>query len=433
MMKTNLETAIRVLSDLIKIDSVETAPAPGMPFGEGNANALAYSLKLLDGLGFKTANIENYCGWAEIGEGELFGILGHLDVVPVGKGWTHAPFGAEIADGKLYGRGAMDDKGPVVAAVFACARLLEEGLHPKKRIRFILGCDEESGWKCMDRYKMSEEMPALGFSPDADFPVINCEKGIVYHKISFPLPRGVYAVEAGTRPNVVPDYAEAYCDYDPDIESTALACGCLCTREGDRIRIFGKGKSAHASSPSLGKNALTLVLKALGAAYAEFNALYNAFCATDGSGGGLKLHDGKSGSLTLNLGTATTQAGGAVFDLDIRYPVSYSMELVSDILKSSLPLFDIDRDFYHLPLYVAPDHPLVVALLDAYDAVMGTKSTPISIGGGTYARFLPVGVAFGPQFPGTVASIHQADECIDLEEFEKAIKIYYCALKKLCF
>lgn len=432
-MKSDIQSAILALSDLIKIDSVETAPAPGMPFGEGNAKALEYTLELLKNLGFRTANIDNYCGWGEVGEGELFGILGHLDVVPVGKGWTHAPFGAEIVDGKMYGRGTMDDKGPVVAAIFACARLLEEGLVPKKRIRFILGCDEESGWKCMDRYKVSEEMPALGFSPDADFPVINCEKGIVYHKISFPLPLGVYAVEAGTRANVVPDYAEATCDYDPDIEETALQCGCVCEREGDRIRIFAKGASAHGSHPELGKNALILVLKALGAAYAHFNALYNAFMSPDGAGVGLKLQDDKSGSLTLNLGTAKTLGNDAVFELDIRYPVTYTMELITDILKSSLPLFDIDRGDYHLPLYVAPDHPLVVALLEAYDSVMGTKSKPISIGGGTYARFLPVGVAFGPEFPDSPAPIHQADEFIDLKEFEKSIEIYYDALKRLCF
>jgi succinyl-diaminopimelate desuccinylase len=432
-MKTDLKTAVRVLSDLIKIDSVESAPLPGMPFGEGNAAALRYTLDLLKNFGFRTANIDNYCGWGEIGEGELFGILGHLDVVPAGKGWTHAPFGAEIEDGKLFGRGAMDDKGPVIASVFACARLLQEGKIPKKRIRFILGCDEESGWKCMERYKITEEMPIMGFSPDADFPVINCEKGIVYHKISFPLPRGVYAIEAGTRANVVPDYAEAYCDYDPDIQETALSGGCLCEREGERIRLYAKGKSAHGSQPSLGKNALLLILKALGAAYVEFNALYNAFSLTDGSGVGLKLHDDKSGPLTLNLGTAKTADGEAIFELDIRYPVTYTMNLITDILKSSLPLFDIDREDYHLPLYVAPDHPLVTALLKAYDSVMGTRSNPISIGGGTYARFLPVGVAFGPEFPGSSAPIHQADEYIDLKEFEKSIEIYSNAIKNICF
>lgn len=432
-MKSDIKTAIKVLSDLIKINSVESDAQEGMPFGKGNADALEYTLGILNEFGFRTANIDNYCGYGEIGGGELFGILGHLDVVPVGSGWKHPPFGAEISDGKMYGRGAMDDKGPVVACIFACARLLQEGFLPKKRVRIILGCDEESGWKCMERYAKTEEMPVAGFSPDSDFPVINCEKGIVYHTIEVPLPKGVYSLSAGTRANVVPDYAEATLDYDEDVQKLALSRGCDCKQEGGRLHITAFGKSAHGSTPQQGTNALIVLLEALGTAYGEFNALYNAFSRWDGSGIGLKLSDKESGFLTLNLGTARISGGYAVFELDIRYPVTYKMELVTDILKSSLPLFDIDRGNYHLPLYISPDSPLVRALLDAYDGVMGTKSAPISIGGGTYARFLPLGVAFGGQFPDTPSTIHQRDEYIDLVEFEKMIDIYYAAIKSLCF
>ncbi|MDD3946626.1 MAG: Sapep family Mn(2+)-dependent dipeptidase [Clostridia bacterium] len=432
-MKADFQNALGALTDLVKINSIETPPVDDMPFGKGNADALAYTLNLLENLGFHTTNLENYCGYGEVGEGELFGILGHLDVVPVGNGWTHPPFGAEIADGKLYGRGTMDDKGPMVACIFACARLLQEGFTPKKRIRFILGCDEESGWKCMERYAKTEEMPVAGFSPDADFPVINCEKGIVYHTLSFPLPKSVYTLSAGTRANVVPDYAEACLDYDEDVERIALARGCNCSKESGKLYLTAFGKSCHGSAPNKGINALIILLEALGAAYGEFNALYNAFCKFDGSGIGLKLYDKMSGSLTLNLGTAKAENGFAVFELDIRYPVSYKMGLITDILKSSLPLCDIDRGSFHLPLYVPKDDPLVCALLKAYNSVMKTDSKPISIGGGTYARFLPHGVAFGPQFPDTDATIHQKDEYIDLQDFQKMIDIYYTALKSLCF
>lgn len=432
-MKADIINAQKALADLIKINSVEEPPLPGMPFGKGCAEALGYALKLLEKFGFKTKNLDNYCGWGEVGEGELFGILGHLDVVPVGQGWNFPPFGAEISDGKMYGRGTMDDKGPVVACIFAVARLLQEGLRPKKRIRIILGCDEESGWLCMERYAKTEEMPVMGFSPDSDFPVINCEKGIVYHKISFPLPSDILSLSAGTRANVVPDYAEASVLYDEDIERVARKRGCQTEVKDGVLYISAFGKSAHGSAPDKGVNALVILCEALGAAYADFNAIFRAFSAHDGSGIGLKLFDKKSGSLTLNPGTAKIEGGRAVFELDIRYPVSYNMDLIYEILKSNLPLCEIERGNYHLPLYVEPDSPLVKALLEAYDGVMGTKSSPITIGGGTYARFLPYGVAFGGQFPGTPSTIHQRDEYIDLKEFEKMIEIYYEAIKKLCF
>lgn len=432
-MEANLTNAIAALADLIKIDSVETPAVAGMPFGKGNADALAYALNLLDGFGFRTANIENFCGWGEVGEGELFGILGHLDVVPVGKGWTYPPFGAHIANGRMYGRGTMDDKGPVAACIFACARLLQEGKKPKKRIRFILGCDEESGWLCMDRYALTEEMPVMGFSPDSDFPVINCEKGIVYHTISLPCPKGIYSLNAGTRANVVPDFAEAVVAYDKALQDAAVANGCDCVRDGDTLRITAHGVSAHGSSPQKGVNALIALLKTLSIVYNDFLALFSGLSCWDGSCLGLNLSDEESGVLTLNLGTAKLEGGCAVFELDIRYPVTYKMEYITGVLKSSFPLYTVTQGHYHLPLFVPKDSKLVTALLDAYDSVMQTKSSPISIGGGTYARFLPLGVAFGGQFPNTPSTIHQKDEYIDLKEYEKMIEIYYAAIKSLCF
>ena len=164
------------LKEILRINSVQAPAENGMPFGKGAYDCLVYALDMMQKSGLTVKNIDGYCGWGEIGEGDLFGILCHLDVVPVGKGWRYPPFGATEENGKIYARGALDDKGPFMAAFFALERLLDEGLKPKKRIRFILGCNEESGWACMDRYKETEEMPALGFSPDADFPVINGEK-----------------------------------------------------------------------------------------------------------------------------------------------------------------------------------------------------------------------------------------------------------------
>lgn len=158
-----------------------------MPFGEGAKKALDYALDLGNRLGFRTKNIDNYCGYIEFGEGKnLLGIIGHLDVVPSGDGWDTPPFSSTIKDGKIFGRGAIDDKGPVVASLYAM-KAIKDNIKINSRVRLILGINEEKDWKCIKHYKEKEELPTIGFSPDADFPCIYAEKGIatVYLKDDF--------------------------------------------------------------------------------------------------------------------------------------------------------------------------------------------------------------------------------------------------------
>lgn len=413
--------AVNWLCDLLRCPSVESEAEENMPFGRGVNDCLLKALRLMNTLGFSTKNCEGYCGYGEVGEGELFGILCHLDVVPEGEGWSVPPYGGQTVDGKLFGRGTLDDKGPFVACLYAAAKLLETK-KPTKRLRFILGCDEESGWKCMEKYLATEEIPASGFSPDADFPVINCEKGIVYHTLTLPLPEGV-EITAGLRPNMVPDKAEATV---PAEKSSLLPYG---KKDGDKIRISAFGKAAHGSHPEKGENALVKLLSILGAEYNELKTLADIFGCSDGSTVGLNLSDDKSGDLSWNLGTARTDNGNFIMELDIRYPVSFNRDFVTDKLKK-LPC-EVEQGFYHDPLYVPEDNPLVKKLIAAYDKVTGEHARPISIGGGTYARALPLGVAFGPCFGD--APIHEVDEYISLEHFRTLIDIYTEAIDSLCF
>ncbi|MCL2630119.1 MAG: Sapep family Mn(2+)-dependent dipeptidase [Firmicutes bacterium] len=416
MENTNYEASVTALRKLLMIDTSSVPPLEGMPFGEGNATALNFTLDLLKGFGFKTKNIDNYCGWAEIGEGELFGVLAHLDTVPAGVGWTYPPFGAEIHNGRIYARGAEDDKGPLVAVIYAVARILAGGKKPKMRLRFILGCNEESGWKCMDRYKETEEMPQLGFSPDSDFPVINCEKGVLRHKISFPLPPEIRDISGGEQANIVPDYATA-----------TLKCG---------KTIEARGKSAHGSRPKEGENAIIKLLSSLISEEKAENLtkLHSALKNSDGEGVNLKLSDSKSGALTINLGVISAENGTITIKTDIRYPVSFKKEEITARLAEALPFCTVSEGAHNPPLYVPPNHPLVLGLLSAYSEVTGdTASTPLAIGGATYARVLPLGVSFGPVFPSEPSTVHAKDENISLGNFKKLQEIYQKALEKLCF
>jgi succinyl-diaminopimelate desuccinylase len=431
-MTINRDNAINWLTDILKFPSVEGEKKENAPFGEDVAKCLDYALDLLSSLGFNVKNVEGYCGFGEIGQGELFGILCHLDVVPVSGNWTFPPFGAVCHDNKIYARGALDNKGPFICALYAVVRLLQEGKTPTRRIRFILGCDEESGWECMSRYVKTEEMPVLGISPDGDFPVINCEKGIVYHTLRHSKPEYIVDIGGGDRANMVPNYAYAVVKNSPPIiEQLKAQNECSYGMLGDTIKIEANGKSAHGSHPEDGDNAILKILKVLGQDKI-FGDMYTAFSNANGNNVKLGIEDKESGKLTLNLGTVKLCNEEIVYELDIRHPISYTKEQITEILKNSITA-KVEQGFFHLPLYVPKDHHLVTTLLDAYNKVMKTNAQPISIGGGTYARVLPLGVAFGPCFPGSKAGIHCVDEYIDLEEFDTACEIYYQAFKKLLF
>ncbi|MBQ8178260.1 MAG: Sapep family Mn(2+)-dependent dipeptidase [Clostridia bacterium] len=436
-MKVSFDDAIKSLQDLIKINSVQAPASEGAPFGKGNVEALAYSLKLLEEFGFKTKNGNNYYGYGDVGNDELplFGILAHLDVVPISPTWQHDPFGGEIEDGYLYGRGTLDDKGPFIAALYACAQLLNEGYVPKKRIRFILGCNEESGWKCMDKYAKCEEMPLEGFSPDADFPVINCEKGVVYHNVSVLKPDFIKYIKSGERANVVPDKAVAIVKNIDGLKERAISLGAKVEENYGDISITTSGISAHGSTPYKGENALTKLFKILSPYDSVVNTIFKAFEFDNGKGMSLNLSDERSGSLTLNFGVCALNNDKMEVTVDIRYPLNITMDEITNIFKKHFASVGgvVERGAYHLPLYVAKDDPLIQALLGAYNDVTGTIGEAITIGGGTYARVLPKGVAFGPVFPGGESRVHGDDERILLKDFAKTIEIYKEAIKRLCF
>ena len=441
---------------LLQVPSVKGDPAPGAPFGAETRRALDVALGFAAEYGLTVKNLDGYAGHAEwIGvdvpaDSEIVGVLAHVDVVPEGDGWKYPPFGAEIADGKIYARGAIDDKGPGMAGLFGLLAVKETGVPLAKRLRLILGADEESGFGCVKHYFAHEEMPATGFTPDGMFPLVYAEKGIANITLTRPAPPEgerlhLLALNGGRRANMVPDSAEALLQQHnaPWAAMRSRLEGVVGIKteqlDSDRLRVTAKGISAHGSTPEEGVNAVVLLCEALLLLdHTEDQVeMIEHMCqwGKDTTGGtlGIAGRDEIAGPLTNNLGVAALDDDSLTLTFNVRYPVTWDAEMLRTKMKPVLgeTKFDLHEITDQRPLHVPVDDPLVQTLLTVYRSETGDESAPKTIGGGTYARAMTHGVAFGPDFPGTPGVAHQADENWPVEQLILATKIYAKAIARL--
>ena len=351
------EEMLTNLGRLVAIDSQLGTPSEGKPFGEGPAKALEEGLKIAEELGFKTVNLDNYCGYAEMGEGdEIVGIAGHLDIVPVGGDWTYDPFRLTREDDHVYGRGTTDDKGPILEALYAMKLLRDHGVKLNKRVRLIMGCNEETGSRCMDHYNQVAEELSCGFTPDASFPCIHGEKGQLA-MIACSKNTRIISMNGGfvsnamcdTCTTVVPDEDGLKEKLESALSRTKLQ-EYKVTEENGELTIYAKGIPAHASTPHLGVNAAGVTFECLAKAGFEddFVEFYNSHIGTacDGSGIGLKFAD-EYGDLTLCNGIVKTENGVISCTIDIRVPVTLNetdiRKMCQDRLEDKNGRMDVRR------------------------------------------------------------------------------------------
>ena len=423
------------LEKLISIESTGSDPVEDpeyglLPYGSKPFEALRFVLDDAANSGMRTGIIDNRVGWCEFGPeaAEMIGIVCHLDVVPAGEGWITPPFSLTQKDGILYGRGIVDDKGPAFAAYTAMKRLLTSGFEPSKRIRLILGTDEERTCSCVETYAEKGEIPSFAVTPDAEFPVIYAEKGILQVKIFTDVP-SVITAKGGSAANMVP-------------------ASCSCTIDGKDYSATGK--MAHASKPELGVNALFELIKKLDAESVDYSAspvlsfiAKELACSSPSVYTGCSITD-ESGSVTANPSVLSSDGTGESLVIDIRCPVSYSMDdIVSYLSQISAP-YGLKVEVLNKmdPLYKSSDLPQIGLLTEIWKDNMSSYSgfkpeylteftDPIAIGGGTYARHMPNTIAFGVQSPWQEDQCHQANECRSLNDLETDIKVLTEAIKGL--
>ncbi len=447
---------VRDIIDFCAIPSVKGSYEQGKPFGDGPFDALNYALRLCEKYGFSIQNYSGYVGAADFDPAlpRTLDILAHADVVPAGEGWTVTePFKVVEKDGRLYGRGTSDDKGPMLCALFAMRAIKACGIPLSKGVRLIIGTDEECGSSDIRKYYLEEQPAEMTFSPDAEFPLINIEKGQFHGILSrdfeenAALPR-LLSMEAGIALNAVPQKAVLRFEGLPMQEAEEpmreleKLCGVRCEISGEQeITVYGE--SAHASTPEGGKNAGLAALILCGKLPLSPSEQLEAcekvlelfpYGVTDGSGLRIAMEDAESHALSCTLDLFSVSETQAEFQFDSRTPLMASEENCYNVAKESAQSagfsFSIGRKVP--PHRVSADSPFVRTLLSAYEAVTGLKGECLAIGGGTYVHDLENGVAFGAILPGIDTRMHGADEFIDIDNLLTATKVYTEAIIRLC-
>lgn len=443
------------LKELLRIDSVrnDDEATDEFPVGPGPAKALHKVLEFGKRDGFETKQLENWAGHIEYGDGdEILGILGHVDVVPVGSGWETDPFDPVIKDGKIYARGSSDDKGPTIAAYYALKLIKDLDLPVNKKIRVIIGTDEESDWQGLKYYLEHEKMPDLGFSPDGNFPIINGEKGNYEIDIETPAENDgdlrLVSFESGLRSNMVPQDATAKVFAENAEEVRQAFKSFLEGKEvtGDAsidsqtVTLNVVGKASHGSKPQNGVNAATYLATFLNTLELDGDAkgyvqLVEKYLHQDPFGEklGIAQEDEVMGNLTSNPGIFRFEEGkSGMITVNMRYATGDNDSLTGQIqetLKGENVTIHVKGG--KVPHYVPGDDPLVKTLLEVYSRQTGLEAHEQVIGGGTYGRLLDRGVAFGALFPDSTDTMHQANEFMTIDDLMNAMAIYAEAIYEL--
>lgn len=414
------------LKSVMQINSVKSAAKDDAPFGEGPKNAVLKALEIAEKLGFDTCLVNNAMGYAQWGENnqEYIGVFGHLDVVSEGTGWHYEPFDLTEDNGTLYGRGVLDNKGPIMGNLYALSVLKDLGIKNNKTIRIIFGSDEESGSADIPLYLEKEVPPIYGYTPDCKYPAVYGERGVV----------GI---------DIITDITDAsnkqITSFDGNFDRSAIP-DTLSVTLNNKEKITISGKRAPSNAPELGENVITLFAEEIkstsyltGEINDYFHWLADAFHNKHhGEGLGASFSDEDSGALQLTPYQLKINDNQMILSVSIRYPISVSEKMVLDAVQSHL----FDNSKLNITRRMASsvfdkNHQMIATMSDIYELCTGLDGTPVTTTGATYARSMPNIIAFGPSFPGQKGIAHNKDEYMTVDDLMKNMEIYALTLAQL--
>jgi succinyl-diaminopimelate desuccinylase len=423
--EANWSEFLTLLSEVMQIASVKGEPAPHAPYGKGPREVLAYIMEKSAAYGFQTTVIDDAIGYAHWGptDTDYIGVLGHLDVVPAGSGWSYPPFALTEKDGNFYGRGILDNKGPIISCLFAMKLLKDLGHQPQLPLRIIFGTDEESGMSDIPHYLAAEQPPRFGFTPDCKYPVVYGERGVVNVQLDFPLPAQEQQLLAAFS-------GDQFRDHVPDHLSVTIGSQ----------SFEALGKRSPSNAPELGDNAITKLaqqaapqLAATPSLQAALQWIAQSFHQQHyGEGVDLVLEDADSGKLILTPVVLQKSASGLALEVAFRYPVSVTEEQVLAGVQKALPEGASLTILRSIPGFCrSKDAPEIQTLSTIYHQVTGNDPTPVTTTGATYARKMPNILAFGPSFPGQKGIAHNQDEYMAVADLRMNLEIYLRSLQAL--
>lgn len=404
----------------------------------------------------------------------VLGLVIHGDVQTAeADAWSFAPFEGRVENGFVMGRGAADDKGPLIQALLAMKALRETGIPLTHTIRLLVGSEEESSATEMAEYLQSHEPPDYSLVLDSEFPVVVGEKAWDGLALETSLaPRGgtaprvhVVSIDAGLSPSIVPDRAEVklrWTDGTSDLTKVAEALQSLKMQEGTRLvvgagaggelRVVAYGRSAHSGvNLTGGRNALVALAYALEGKLPPGGAddiLHFARVAGQdlyGTGLGITGEDPVWGRYGVNVATVKpleSDPSRAVLYINLRrIPPRNGAEMKAHLAgfvdrfnKRTGSAFVLNEELSYFadePLGFNPNAKIVRRLMDAYARATGTRPKPAISGGGTYAKRIPNAIAFGMWFPGKPYPGHDVDEKISIEDLQRGTRVLIHALVDL--
>ncbi len=437
------EDMLNDIASLVEIPSVmdKTTSKENAPFGIEVSRSFDCFNEIASRLNFDVTNHEGYAIAAQLGEGsDYIGILAHLDVVGIMNRdkWLTSPYEMKVIDNIMYGRGVNDDKGPLIAALYAMKIVEDMKVKLKYPVRLIAGGAEETTWECMKYYFSKNQQPVYAFSPDGNFPIVNGEKGILQTRYVFNSSDDEIEIKSKNRVSFVCDQLEVMIDNGVNLDFVTHAASI--TKE-EKTKIVYEGTTALSRNPQRGDNAIFKFVKDFvgytfkDSALSQLVQLIHDEFLDDfyGEKSGLYAIDESMGTTSHCLMSITWNTDVKELCMDTRTVKSTTIEACQHRLEEIAHAHQATVEVINMKplLFVDETNKLIQSLKAAYYSVMNEEAEVLTKGGASYARTLDNGVAFGATFEGENPNPHMPNENMSVDSLLKACEIYVQALLKL--